>query len=362
VCGAHFYGVNDFDEVYAIAFGKKTPFVQESQNCCTVRVLNYFGGLRFYRSVQNGQWIVLCIKYLSKEFFDACTSFVVATSANAPEIAYARYIILSGHNSLKAVCENWLRIDIPWFKFLFKNWPGDELCCARCNGGLNEHEAWRLNHLSNHSHRCFKRRHFCLAGSHVAEVMFGVVALHINNYTVSQFQAVIVVCSREGFFVEHAPLDYFIHFRVLSFDRWLASIEKWNLPVTSRAGSLAANNKFPVLTLFIFGVSDDGCHHCPDKSYPHDNDDFFAIFACLVDQFLNASKLFWVLLLLWKWKLFSTCIRVVINVFVSHKMESPFFSKIGLHGSLRILVSLCMRIKGRSIHPSYSILIGFLMD
>ena len=81
-----------------------------------------------------------------------------------------------------------------------------------------------------------------LAGAHVAQVTFGVVALHVDHHTVGQFEAVAVEGGGEGLLLQHTA-RIIVDFGVLGLDRRFAAVEQGDLPVAARARPLAADDE-----------------------------------------------------------------------------------------------------------------------
>ncbi len=67
----HFYGVDDFNEVNAVAFGEDAPFIEKGQNCRAVGVFDDFGCFGFDGAVHNREREFFGVEDFAQEFFDA---------------------------------------------------------------------------------------------------------------------------------------------------------------------------------------------------------------------------------------------------------------------------------------------------
>ena len=70
-----------------------------------------------------------------------------------------------------------------------------------------------------------RARHLRLAGAHVAQVVLGVVALHVDHHAVGQAQAVAVEGGRERLLFADAAGDHRIDLGIFGLDRRLAPVE-----------------------------------------------------------------------------------------------------------------------------------------
>ena len=128
-----------------------------------------------------------------EELLDAVAGLGVAAGADPPEIADGRDVLPAGHDPLEAVAQQRLRLDAAGGEGLLHDRPGDELRRARGDGRLDQRQALRLDLLADGPHRRLQGAHLGLAGPHVAQLVLGVVALHVHDHAVGQLQAVAVV-------------------------------------------------------------------------------------------------------------------------------------------------------------------------
>src|SRR5262249_9618884 len=146
--------------------------------------------------------------------------------------------------------------------------PGDELGGARRHGGLDQRQAQWRDLLADRAQRGFERAHLDLAGAHVAQAAFRVVALHVDHHAVRKLQAVAVDRGGQRLLLEDAPPDHRVDLGILGFHRRHAAIEHRNLPVAPRARALAADDELARLPALVGGVRDDRGHDGADEATP----------------------------------------------------------------------------------------------
>ena len=88
------------------------------------------------------------------------------------------------HNALETVRQQRFCFYTPLGKGLFHNRQGNELRCPRRHRRFNQGQAIRRHFLADGFYCRFQRAHFHLARSHIAEVVFGIIALDVHNHTV----------------------------------------------------------------------------------------------------------------------------------------------------------------------------------
>jgi len=163
----------------------------------------------------------------------------------------------------------------------FHNGPGDKLSCAGGDRSFDKGKAVWGHLFADGLYSSFQGGHFGCTGTHIAEIVFCIVTLDINDDTVGEFETVTIISCHEGFLLENAAFNHRVDFGVLGFYRGLAAIEQRDFPIAARTRSLAADNKFTWFAgFFVDGVSDDGSHNRADKADAHNDDDFLSLVAC----------------------------------------------------------------------------------
>ncbi len=292
VRGPHLDCLDDLDQVHAVPLGEQAPLVEEGQDGRPVGVLDDLGGFRLDGPVHHGQRELLGVQDFAEELFDPLTCFRVAAGADPPEVADRGDVLPPRHHPLETVGQQRLGGDPPGGEGLLHDRPGDELRGAGGHGRLDQRQAVRRDLLADGPHRGLQGSHLRLARAHVAEVVLGVVALHVDHDAVGQGQAIGVEGGGEGLLLLDAAGDHRIDLGVLGLHRRLAPVQERNFPVAPRAGPLAADHQLARLAgPLIHGVGDDGRHHRPDEADAHDHHHFFPLAPGLFGQFAEPGHL-----------------------------------------------------------------------
>ena len=107
--GADLDGLNDLDDIHAVALCEEAPFVEEGKDCGPVGVLHNLAGLAFYRAIQNGEGELLHVQNLGKELHDLFFRRLVDPAEDPPEVADGGDVFPAGHYSFVGVGEEGLR-------------------------------------------------------------------------------------------------------------------------------------------------------------------------------------------------------------------------------------------------------------
>ena len=133
----------------------------------------------------------------------------------------------------------------------------------------------RRDFLADDPHRGLERGHFRVAVAHVAQLVLGVVALHIDHHAIGQRKAIAVERGGKGLFLGDAAGDHRIDFGIFGLDGRFAAVQEWNFPIASRAGPLAADDELVRFAgTFIDRIGDDRGHDRPHETDAHHHDDF----------------------------------------------------------------------------------------
>ena len=82
-----FDGIQHFDQIDTVAFGKKTPFMEVGKQGRPIRVLHDLAGFAFDGAVQNREGVLPHVDNIREEGDDASPRLFIDAARHAPEIA-----------------------------------------------------------------------------------------------------------------------------------------------------------------------------------------------------------------------------------------------------------------------------------
>ncbi len=101
--GADLDGLNDLDDIHAVALREEAPFVEEGKDCGPVGVLHDLAGLAFYRAVQDSKGELLYVQDFGEELHDLFFCRLIDSAADPPEVADGGDVFAAGHYSFVGV-------------------------------------------------------------------------------------------------------------------------------------------------------------------------------------------------------------------------------------------------------------------
>ncbi len=74
--------------------------------------------------------------------------------------------------------------------------------------------------------RRFQRIHIGGAGAQIAQILFEIIALHVDDHAIGQGETLGIVSRNQRFFLLNATGDHRRHFRIFRFDRRFAPVQQ----------------------------------------------------------------------------------------------------------------------------------------
>ena len=198
--GPHLDRVDDLDQIDAVPLGEQAPLVHERQDRGAIGVLDDLGRLGFDGPIHHGQRELFGIEDFAEEFLDPRARLGVAAGADPPEIADRRNVIAARHHALETVREQRLVFMPRAAKafFMIGHATNSVVPGATVVSMSVRQCGWTL--LADGPHGGFERAHVRFTGPHVAEVVLGVIALHVHDHAIGQLQAIAMVGGRRASF------------------------------------------------------------------------------------------------------------------------------------------------------------------
>ncbi|OPY89882.1 MAG: hypothetical protein A4E72_00913 [Syntrophus sp. PtaU1.Bin208] len=325
VGGTHLDGLDDLDEVHAVAFGKDAPLIQKGQEGRPERVFHDLAGFAFDGPVQHRQGEFFDIQDIREEPGHPLPGRIVHPAADPPEIADGGHVLPAGHDPFKGMSQQGLGgIKAAPFKGFLDDGIGDVFRGAGGDRRFDQDHAFRLNPVADDPQALFQRGDLRMTGTDISQVLLEVITLHVHDNHIGKGKGLFREGGDQGLLLCDTTADERDNLRVLRLDRGDSPVEQGDLPERPHRWPLHADHELVRLARrFVDGIGHDAGHDRSDKTETHHNDDFPTQVALRLDHLFQSLKFPGIIFRQRQGKDFATRADRLQSFFRAHKPSFP---------------------------------------